>query len=490
MRSVIALGLAVGLAAVSYGTTAANAALPTTLTWTSCAGAGSGPSAAQCADLTVPLSWSDPQGPTISLHLSRLPALDQKDRVGVMLFNPGGPGQPGAELIAAEGRSLLPAGIQQRFDVIGFDPRGVGLSTAVACTGAALSPNVAVFPDSPAQFGAIQRQSATYGSSCVTHSTPGLVANVDTISAARDMDVIRAALGQTKISYLGLSYGTFLGQTYARLFPHHVQTMVLDGTMDHAIGARAFLDDQAAAVSSVFGRFTQWCTQTTACALHGRNVTAIWDGLLARAARTPIPAPHATGGPTTVNADAIRMALPNLLPYGPTSSLAPSTWPVLGEAIAQAQAGDASLLADNSDVDQPETAYAAVSCQDFPPLLTGYADAEARLEQARALSPHTGGASEAWLMTDLCASWPVAPTDPWGPQKITGTPPILLANTRYDPSTPLTWAQGLHREIQNSGLLIADVTGHTAFVNSACARAAETNYLITGKLLASTECGA
>lgn len=458
--------------------------------WSRCVDAGPGANPAQCADLRVPLSWAHPHGPTISLHLSRLPALDRDHRLGALLFNPGGPGGEGAEVIAEKGRPLLPTALQRRFDVIGFDPRGVGKSTAVTCTGAALSPKVAVFPSSKAQFEAIKRQSAAYGTSCVRHSAPGLVANVDTVSAARDMDVIRAALGQKKISYLGVSYGSFLGQTYARLFPHRVQTMVLDGALDHAVGARTFLNEEAAELSTVFGRFARWCTATTSCALRGKNVTAIWDGLLARAARTPIPAPHATGGATTVNADAIRLVLPNLLLMGPTSSVVPSTWPALGTALARAKAGDASLLADNTDVGQPQDAYAAVGCQDFPPQLHGYADAAARLKQARAVSPHTGGASEAWLMTDLCANWPLRPADPWAPQKVAGTPPILVASSTYDPSTPLVWAQGMHQEIDNSGLLVADVTGHTAYFNSGCARTAETGYLITGKLPASDRCGA
>ncbi|MCQ4043702.1 alpha/beta hydrolase [Streptantibioticus rubrisoli] len=458
--------------------------------WTKCADAAPGAGPAQCADIRVPLSWARPQGPTISLRLSRLAALDSKHRLGVLLFNPGGPGGPGAEVISESGRSLMPAELQRRFDIIGFDPRGVGDSTAVTCTGAALSPKVAVFPDSKGQFAAVRRQSAAYGSSCIKHSAPGLVANVDTVSAARDMDVIRVALGQQKISYLGVSYGTFLGQTYARLFPHRVQTMVLDGAMDHAVSPAAFLDEEASSLSEVFGRFARWCTASKSCALHGKDVTAIWDGLLARAARTPIPAPHAGGGATTVNADAIRMVLPNLLLFGPTSSLVPSSWPELGRAIAQAQAGDASLMAENSDVGQPQDAYAAVGCMDFPTQVRGYADAARRLKQARALSPHTGAASEAWLITDLCAGWPLPSTDPWGPQKITGTPPILVASTRYDPSTPLVWAQGLHREITGSALLIADVTGHTAYFNSGCARNAETAYLITGKLPVSDRCGA
>ncbi|WP_269856048.1 alpha/beta hydrolase [Streptomyces sp. RPT161] len=497
-RGVVPLLLvAVGLGSWSGNAAAVQSAGPSTPSfvaaapkWTKCADAGPGASPAQCADIRVPLSWARSHGPTISLHLSRLSALDSKHRLGVLLFNPGGPGGAGAEVISEMGRMVLPAELQRRFDVIGFDPRGVGDSTAVACTGAALSPKVAVFPDSKAQFAAVQRQSAAYGTSCIKHSAPGLVANVDTVSAARDMDVIRAALGQRKISYLGVSYGTFLGQTYARLFPHQVQTMVLDGAMDHAVTPATFLDEEASSLSEVFDRFARWCTASRSCALHGQDVTAIWDGLVARAARTPIPAPHAKGGATTVNADAIQMVLPNLLLFGPTSSLLPSTWQELGTAIAQAQDGDASLMADNSDVGQPQDAYAAVGCMDFPPQLRGYADTAARLKQARALSQHTGASSEAWLMTDLCAGWPLPSTDPWGPQKITGAPPILVASTRYDPSTPLVWAQGLHREITGSALLVANVTGHTAYFNSGCARAAETRYLITGKLPVSDRCGA
>ncbi len=347
-----------------------------------------------------------------------------------------------------------------------------------------------MFPRSRAQFEAIKRQSAAYGASCAERSRPGLLANIDTVSAARDMDAIRAALGERQISFLGLSYGSFLGQTYARLYPRRVRTMVLDGAVDHAVGPHAFLNQEASALSTVFGQFARWCGASKSCALHGKDVTAVWDRLLARAARTPIPAPHAAGGPTTVNADAIQMVLPNLLLLGPTSSLLPSTWPELGTALAEAQAGDASRLADNSSVGQPQDAYAAVGCQDFPPQLRGYGDAAARLKKVRALSPHTGGASEAWLMTLLCADWPVPPGNPWVPEKVTGARPILVASTRDDPSTPLVWAQGMHRQIEGSGLLVADVTGHTAYFNSACARRAETDYLITGRLPASGGCGA
>lgn len=456
--------------------------------WSPCPDAAQGPGPAQCADIKAPLSWADPHGRTVTLHLSRLPALDRKHRIGSLLVNFGGPGANGAELIAEGGRYLMPASLQNRFDIIGFDPRGVGASTAVTCGGPGLSAKVPVFPNSPAQFASVRRQSAAYGRSCVKNSAPGLAANVDTVSAARDMDVIRAALGEKKVSYLGLSYGTYLGKTFARLYPHRINTMVLDGAIDHSVSPRDFLYEEASSLSDVFGRFASWCSASTSCALHGQNVVKIWDDLLARAARTPIPAPNAKTGPKALDDQAIRMVLPNLLLMS-SSVVIPSTWTTLGDAIARAQAGDASALSDNSMVGQPQDAYAAIGCQSFPPQLRGYADAAARLAHARAISPHTGGASEAWAMTDMCASWPLPASDPWKPEKVTGTPPILITSNRYDPSTPLVWAQGLHREIAGSALLVADVSGHTTFFNSACARTEQADYLISGHLPTTTTCG-
>ncbi|MGH3624902.1 MAG: alpha/beta hydrolase [Sciscionella sp.] len=490
VRGVVSLAVLAAVTGALPGVVGASAAAvrpASAPSWSRCPDAvGSHP--AQCADIRVPLSWARPGGRTISLHLSRLPALDPAHRVGVLLFNPGGPGGPGAETVAEAGRNLFTPSLQRRFDIIGFDPRGVGKSTAVRCTGAALSARVPVFPRTSGQFAAIARHSAAYAAGCAAHSVPGLLAHVDTVSAARDVDAIRGALHQRRINWLGLSYGTYLGQTYARLFPHRVRAMVLDGAIDHATGPRAFLWQEASSLSAVFGRFARWCGSSTSCALHGQDVLAGWDQLLARAARQPLPAPHATGGPTTVSADAIRMVLPNLLLFGPSSPL--TTWPTLGKALAAAQAGDASLLADNSAVGRPQPAYTAVGCQDFPPQFHGYRDAAARLAVARAVSPHTGGASEAWEVADLCAGWPVRPADPWAYQPIVGAPPILVASASHDPSTPLAWALGLHREIAGSGLLIADVTGHTAYANSACARSTETTYLLTDRLPANDHCDA
>lgn len=475
----IATGVGPAAAAAGVGTAGRATAPVGRVHWTPCADQEGDGSRAQCGTITVPLDWAHPSGRRISLALSRLPAADPAQRVGSLLFNPGGPGGPGAETVAQSGTELFSQQLRDRFDIVGFDPRGTGESTSVVCSGAPLISGVPVFPKNAAQFAAVRRQSARYGRSCQQQTTPGLLQHVDTVSAARDIDAIRIALGEKQINWLGVSYGTYLGQTYARLFPNRIRTMVLDGAMDHATGPQAFLIEEAAAVENAFERFAAWCRTSADCPMHGQNVLAVWDRLIAQANRTPIPAPQAH---TALDGAAIDMVLPEILIYGPTGLFGDAPWIELAQGIADAAKGDASTLATITPVGEPQPAYIAVSCHDFPPQFHGATDALARLRVAQAVSPHTHGASEAWMISDGCADWPVPAADPWADQPITNAPPILVVSSLHDPSTPLIWAQGLHGEIRGSRLLTADVVGHTAYLNSECARQQEADYLISGKL--------
>ncbi|HVX45429.1 MAG TPA: alpha/beta hydrolase [Mycobacteriales bacterium] len=445
--------------------------------WSPCADSTIG---AQCRDIPVPLDYADPHGRTISLHVSRLAATGH--RIGTLFFNPGGPGGPGAETVAEYGDQYFPAALRRSFDIIGFDPRGTGQSAPVACGGPTLLPDQHVFPHTVADYARMLAQSRSYGRQCLANSPRGLLPHIDTVSAARDIDAVRAALGERTISYLGLSYGTFLGQTYARLFPHRVRAMVLDGALDHATDPRRFLLDEAGSLEQVFTDFTRWCAGTASCALHGQDVMAAWDRLLARADRTPI---HAANGPVT--GDAIRMTLPNLLLFGPTSLLG-NEWQLLAAGIQEALAGEATTLQQNSSVGIDDAAYTAITCQDFPSDLAGYGDVRLRMAITGAVAPHTGGASEAWKVTAACSDWPVPASDPWAPVRVTGAPPILIAASDHDPSTPLVWAQRMQREISGSVLLRAEVEGHTAYLNSTCAVGRETAYLISGRLPSDLRC--
>ncbi|TCC19680.1 alpha/beta hydrolase [Kribbella speibonae] len=451
-------------AAVPVGTAAAAG----TLDWKACK-----PGAVeQCATLTVPLDWSKPAGPTTNVYVAKVPAKDQKHKLGALFFNPGGPGGAGGSIFAAGLADAVLPQYRDRYDLVSFDPRGTGSSSQLDC-GPVLRRGVPVFPRSKAQYDALVASSRATGEQCLKQHGD-LMRNLDTRTVAHDMDAIRAALGESKFNYIGLSYGSYLGTLYAQQFPQRVGRMVLDGILDHKQGPVRLMLDEAKEMEAGFNRFAAWCAKDTSCALHGQNVGAVWDATVRKADKTPLTGPH---GP--VNGDVLRMALPTLLPL---TSMVSDNWPVLATALAKAAKGDGTDFANVSYVGDPETAYAAVSCMDLPGELRGYADARARLALAKTVAPRVGAAVEAWAITAACAGWPIPPSNPWGATPVHGTPPILITSTLHDPSTPITNARGLARQIDNSRLLTADAYGHTAYFNSACARDRIADYLLDGRL--------
>jgi pimeloyl-ACP methyl ester carboxylesterase len=428
-----------------------------------------------CARVTVPVDWSRPGGASLQLLLGRLPARRPDQRIGSLVFNPGGPGGAGA-LFVASGRFPFPDLLRDRFDIVGFDPRGVGDSSPVDCGGRpGLHPDIPAFPRTRADFDRLVRYSRQTGALCARR-TGDLIKHVDTVSAARDLDVVRAALGERRLTWLGLSYGSLLGATYASLYPHRAGAMVFDGGMDHSVGPRRMLLDEAAEMERTFSAFADWCEATPTCALYGHDVRAVWDRLVATADRRPIPV---RGTTRALDGGAIRMALPfTLIHHGDLID----EWPGLATAIAQAAlAGDATLLSRVTAVGQYNPG-AAIACHDFAPQLRGYRDFRSRLAAARRVAPRTGGATEGWLATAGCAGWPVRPANPWGPVRVSGTPPILIVSSTLDASTPLRWAYGMRRQVQGSGLLLVRTVGHTGYLQSACARETEARYLVSGKL--------
>ncbi|MEV8377055.1 alpha/beta hydrolase [Kribbella sp. NPDC056861] len=445
-------------------------AKPAGISWSECKPG----SVEQCGKLSVPLDWAKPAGAKTEIYVARVPAKDQAHKLGSLTFNPGGPGGAGASIFADGLADRLFPDYRDRYDLVSFDPRGSGSSTALAC-GPVLRPGVPVFPKNKAQYDAMVASSRATGEACLKKHGDFL-RNLDTRTAARDMDAIRAALGEEKLNFIGLSYGSYLGTTYAQLFPQRVGRMVLDGILDHAQGATRLMLDEARTMEDTFNRFAAWCDKDASCALHGQDVGKVWDKLVAKADKTPLPVPDHP----PVTGDTLRMTLPALMPK---TDFIGNPWPPLAEGIAQAVEGDASLFAETSYLGDYETAYAAVSCMDLPGELKGYADAKARLALAKAVAPRVGAAVEGWVITAACAGWPIKPSNPWQPTPVNGVPPILLTSTKHDPSTPVSNAYGLARQIQGSRLVVADdAIGHTAYLNSACGRAAIAAYLIDGKL--------
>jgi pimeloyl-ACP methyl ester carboxylesterase len=432
----------------------------------------------QCATLRVPLDWARPDGARISVAVDRIPASDRAHRIGSLLFNPGGPGGPGAATVAAKnGIFAIPRlkPLTQRYDIIGFDPRGVGASTPIRC-GTLHDPKVTTFPRTTAQYARLVRLNRAAGAACRAKTGP-LIDHVDTVSATRDVDAIRVALGERKISWLGVSYGSEFGQTYARLFPGRVRRMVIDGIVDHQRSVKRDAVDEARSIEQGFGHFAGWCARTTSCALHSTGVRTVFARLVNRHGGVPASKYH-----RNATAEEITNGT-----YG--QMYFPASWPDLAKALAAARGDaahkpDASALLANASFADPTyyAAYRTISCHDFPGRVRGLADLRQRERAVRRAAPTMWRYSEFWDMTSGCLGWPVRAQNPPGPSRVAGAPPILVVGNTSDPATPYVWARAVHRQIPGSRLLTYDGDGHTALLNSGCAEEREAAYLTTGAL--------
>jgi pimeloyl-ACP methyl ester carboxylesterase len=458
------------------------------VSWHSCG--ADAPPALECAELTVPLDYAKRHGPTITIGLNRLAATDPARRIGSLIFNPGGPGGPATEFVAAEAagrRRVFSPALRERFDVIGMDPRGVGTSTPVRCDPAIWNAAVSLFPGDQAAFDRLVAHNQALGESCLRLSGP-LLGHVDTVSAARDLESVRAALGDGKLNYLGLSYGSQLGQTYAALFPQNIRVMALDGALNHALDPVAMLVDESSAYERALGRFARWCAATPTCALHGEDVEARFDDLVRRAEVQPLPAPKCaeTGEcRPTVTGEDIRINAQNYLLFkdGALGGAFPG-WAELATVLADALAGDASGLATpvaRTDTDGNFPAL-AIECMDWVSPIARFEDLAATALLARSIAPHTQGGSQTWTIQAGCVGWPVPASNPPQPMIVHGAPPILIINATDDPSTAYPWAVGMFLQIEGSVLLTREGDGHTSYwlTGPSRTRDAIDAYLLTG----------
>ena len=259
--------------------------------WRACPGQP----AVSCGTLTLPVDWSEPGGATFELAVSRRPAGDPARRVGALLVNPGGPGGSGIDFAFAAASVFSPE-LLQRFDIIGVDPRGVARSHPVVCSVEALSrPGDTPLPRSQVEFDGLIAFNRQLAADCRSHTGP-LYDHVDSVSVARDLDAVRAALGEETLNWYGASYGTLMGQMYAELFPGRIRAMVHDGNMDHSLGTSAFQLSEASFVEDSYAEFVAWCNRSTNCAVHGQDVRAVYAELLAEAdAGRLVDPPTATG---------------------------------------------------------------------------------------------------------------------------------------------------------------------------------------------------
>jgi pimeloyl-ACP methyl ester carboxylesterase len=442
------------------------------------------PASLQCGTLSVPLDYDKPNGARIKVAFNRLPAADRKRRIGSLIVNPGGPGVPGTAVVAvqASGAQLWDPALVERFDLIGLDPRGVGDSTPVRCDPAVYNRPVSRFPRTQAEFDRLSEWSSDFGASCLKLTGP-LLAHVDTGSVARDLERLRQALGDGKLNFLGLSYGAHVGATYAELYPTRIRAMALDSIANHSASINALFAQTNMAYEDQFNRFATWCEHADECALHGRDVGAVFDALVARADREPIPAPDCeptvcrasvTGGELRAN------TLGALLFKDGVPALGQPGWRDLASALAAAEQGNASPFAFQLAQTQQDFAADAVNCVDYPWRPLTFAGLASKALMGRMIAPHTQGAGEAWPGMLACQRWPVGLARPRHDVDVQDAPPILLVHATHDPQLPYTFAHEMHDQIARSVLLTRDGDGHTtSWLSGGRTRDAIARYLIT-----------
>ncbi|GAA5085716.1 pimeloyl-ACP methyl ester carboxylesterase [Thermocatellispora tengchongensis] len=438
----------------------------------------------ECARLEVPLDYDEPEGERMKLSVIRLPATG--DRIGSIVLNPGGPGGSGVGYARAA-TSVLTAGVRARFDTVGFDPRGVGESTpAIRClTTSKLDAYVGLdnTPDTPGERTALEEGSRRFASGCDADSGK-LLPHVGTVDAARDMDILRAALGDKGLTYLGKSYGTFLGAMYADLFPTRVRALVLDGAVDPSLSPVELNETQAEGFEVALRSFLQDCFNDAACPFSSRDVDGAIEelrSLLQRADREPLR--NGLGDGRRITEAWVTLGI--IAPLYDRRS-----WPVLRQALSHAFNGDGTTLLRLADLlidrrqdgtysNQTE-ANMAINCVDnvYPRTPDTY---EKAAEQAEKEAP-LFGAPVMWGSLP-CAFWPVPSTrDVKTPLDAQGAPPIVVVGTERDPATPYRWAEALAEELSSGVLLGFDGDGHTAYMTgSTCVDKAVDDYLINLK---------
>lgn len=433
----------------------------------------------QCSTLSVPINYLDPSGGSISLALVKRVASGTRGRIGSLVVNPGGPGGSGVDYVI-NNPDLIGPDLRKVYDTVGFDPRGVNRSAPIRCLTPAQSDAFYAAdgtPDSDAEATAVFLVGRKFAQSCQS-AAPGYIGYLGTREAAQDLEILRSALGDKKLNYLGKSYGTFLGLQYANKFPSKVGRFVLDGVVDPSLNISEFTEGQARGFQRALDAFLVDCI-SRGCPLGGtkQRATARLILLLKQLDARPVQ----VGDRSLTEA----LATTGIL----ASFYSQSSWPSLRAALRQVLRGDGSgllALADLYTDRNPDGTYAsnsldafyAISCMDRGDsrgVDATQADAQKLLATSKVFGPFF-----AWGDTP-CQSWPVKAT--LEPQRITaeGTGPILVIGTTGDPATPVEWAQDVAGALADATLLTYRGDGHTAYGRgSSCIDTATELYLRTG----------
>lgn len=443
--------------------------------WTNCGNA-------DCTKVQVPLDYANPDGPALTLAVTRVPATGE--RIGSLFVNPGGPGSSAFDYAKAAD-AIVSDDIRQAYDIIGVDPRGVGASEPVECLtdkerDALLELDGT--PDSPQEEQAIVDESTAFAERC-REKGGSLVTHIGTVEAARDMDIVRAVAGDPSFNYLGLSYGTSLGAVYAELFPKRVGRMVLDGALPPSLGLVEITKGQAEGLEYAFNDFARDCSTHDDCPFAGepRDVAEQLSDYLVSLDQNPVMV-----GDRVLNEAVATYAVLSWL-YFPATD-----YPRLREALADLVAKDdgrplLDLLderqarsPDGEYLDNSTDAFYAITCADTTETVTQ--DEVRRYAKEWQSTAPVFGEALAWGLV-ACNEWPRAATRPVTQTAAKGSAPILVVSTRHDPATPYPWGVRLADDLENGHLLTWEGTNHTAYLSgSACIDDAVDAYLLRGAL--------
>ncbi|WP_040477967.1 alpha/beta hydrolase [Longispora albida] len=435
------------------------------------------PAALQCTTLKAPLDYTDPGGRTIDLAVSRLKASSATHRRGVLLLNPGGPGAPGLDL-PADPALTLSEEVKRRYDLIGFDPRGVGRSSPVSC-GLTGDEQELEWPYHAETFAADVRRARTVAEKCRARAGDTL-RHLTTRNTARDLDVIRAVLGEKKISYLGFSYGTYLGAVYTQLFPQRADRFVLDSAADPTRYSRGMLQAMAERAEPVFTRWTEWTAQRHATYQLGATPAEVrrtfWQ-LVTQADRSPI-----TVGGAPLTGDAIRAQYTAFARVRDAATWvaelkraaegrSPSGAPAPGAPAPSGPAAD--VPADNNAA----SAWAVLCADNHAAWPRDPEQYRRDAIRDRARFPLAGDFGST---IKPCAFWQRG-SEP--ATAVGNTVRALIVQNEWDSSTPLASGQAMHRALRGSRLVtVAGGEGHIVNGTNACADQAAMSYLVAGRL--------
>ena len=444
------------------------------LDWGTCTDESASDPSLECATLTVPLDYGDPTGETIDIALVRVPATG--DRTGAILLNPGGPGGSGFEFGANNGGVIQSELGLDNFDIVGFDPRGVDRSNGIRCVDDAFQDKHLYLDDTPdtpeeqqlldeGDTGVNKACTAKYGDTLKFYSTE---------NTARDMDLIRQAMGDDQISYLGISYGTYLGAVYATLFPDNLRAAVLDSAYEpNGDTVEEQYLTQLVGFEGAFNEWAKWCQDDDTCAFHAADVGARWDALRQQLDDQPVTAADGREGNQAVMDTATTAAL-----------YSESEWPVLADALAKAEAGDVAgifALADNYEQRSPDGTFStlfqsfniircASGIRTQPPT-----DAQALLDKIHQQAPRFGGDVTLEDLTGKNKDGDISGcnelTGPTTPVELSysGDGPIVVVGGTNDPATPIRWAEEMTKALGSNATMVTFTgEGHGQLLASTC----------------------